>query len=196
MKLRQYKVDTKSIVEEIKRLYMKSPGRGFRTDIHRSRGPRHETRNQIAKTLGISHGTITHLLYIDKHCPKLIEDIPSKYSIDGAYSYAKGQVNGEEYSPICGLYVYDCAQTDDHDRSLFKIGLSKGIENRMREAACFNPKGKLIHSYECAATKLIKTESAIHHSLSAYSTSYSNEVFALPRDFDFNTYFEDLLGTQ
>ena len=64
----------------------------------------------------------------------------------------------------------------------------------MKEATTFNPKGKLIHSYECSADQLSETESAIHHSLSAYSTSYSNEIFALPNGFDFDAYFDDLLG--
>ena len=156
--------------------------------------PRGKTRDRVAKTLGISSKILHQLLYIDAHNPKLLEDIPSKYGIGGAYLYVKGQVDGVVDTTISGIYVYDCAQSDDHHCTLFKIGLSKGIESRMKEATTFNPKGKLIHSYECSADQLSETESAIHHSLSAYSTSYSNEIFALPNGFDFDAYFDDLLG--
>jgi len=153
-----------------------------------------KTRDRVAKTLGISAKVLHQLLYIDAHSPKLLEDIPSKYSIAGAYLHVKGQVDGVVYTTVSGIYVYDCAQSDDHHCSLFKIGLSKGIEARMKDATTFNPKGKLIYSYECSADQLKETESIIHHSLSAYSTSYSNEIFALPDGFDFDAYFDDLLG--
>lgn len=184
------KRDYLKIVEEIKRLYKEELthlSRGRRTDLHDPTAPRVKKRDEIAKAMGISNTTMSQLLYIDKHCPELLKDIPSQYSINGAYLCAKGD------STFCGLYVYDVAQCDDYNRPLYKIGLSSGIELRMKEAKTFNPLGKVIHTYECDKSKLSSYEAAVHRSLSAYSTSYSKEIFALSDDFDFDTHFKSLL---